>query len=340
MIKWYSPQFGQKETELVNEVLNSGYVTEGPKTKELEEKLSKIVNAKHIIMTTSCTSALYLAIEADKNIRRYREGKVIIPDLTFVATKNAVEMASLDLKIWDVDNITYQMSGSILLQDLPKILLVVNPLGRCFDRDLINSNQPFTIICDNAGCLGSNVSNGKVGCYSLQANKIISCGQGGFCATDDDEYAKEIRRLKDFGRIDKDENNSTGFNFKFNDILAAIVLGQLDLLENRKNKLRYQYAEYKDKLSKYGGFIPFDFLKGEVPLWVEFITENELYRDVLFEFLKLKGIECRKPWKPFIGLDNSKDYYERTIWLPNGPTLNRPQQDYVIKCILEFYDGS
>jgi len=331
VIKWNTPVFGEKEKELVTKVLESGYVSEGPKTKELEEKLAKIVGTKHVIMTTSCTAALYLAIEADKRIREYNSGEVIIPDLTFVSTKNAVELAGLNPNIFDVSQKRYCLVRGIFPP--ARIIIPVNLLGR-------NAWDVFptitTVICDNAGCLGSKVNNGLVGCYSLQANKLISCGQGGFCATDNDLYAYMIRRLKDFGRNKKEENGTSGFNFKFNDILASIVLGQLEKLEERKKLHIEQYLTYKKELQGYGSFI--EFHDGEVPLWVEFFPKEK--RNELIEFLKKNNVEVRIPWKPFKGLPNAKFYYKTCIWLPNGGGLSKNDQNEVINKIKEFYDGN
>ena len=330
-IRWNTPKFGKKEKEILSKVLSSGYVSEGPMTKELEERLSKIVGTKHIIMTTSGTAALYLAIEADKRVKGYSKGDVIIPDLTFVATKNAVEMAGLKPDIRDVDN-DYCLATSPHTQE-DRIIIPVNLLGRKGQSKQVKDNSLVTSIYDNAGCLGSDVPNGKVGCYSLQANKILSCGQGGFCATDDDTYARIIRELKDFGRGNKTDNNTKGFNFKFNDILAGIALGQLDTLEKRKAKHIKQYRVYKRELSEFGRFMEFN--ETEVPLWVEFFPNK---KNELVEYLKEKGIEVRIPWKPLTNKPNAVKYYEECIWLPNGYSLTDTDQIKVIKEIKEFYE--
>lgn len=301
-------------------------------TKILEEELSDIVGTKHIIMTTSATAALYLAIEADKRIKKYDEGTVVIPDLTFVATKNAVELAGLKVEYCDVNTDSFLMNYHLpSYKKHPRIVIPVNLLGRGVT---IYSDGISTIICDNAGCLGSHVPNGDVGCYSLQANKMINCGQGGFCATDDDEYARVIREIKDFGRTNKNQNDTIGFNFKFNDIQAAVTLGQLEQLNTRKRLHIRQYTDYKDSLWKYGKFPNFNFV-GEVPLWIEFITSK---RDELAVFLGRRGIEARKPWKPFQGLPNSRYYYENCLWLPNGTSLSYKDQKKVIETIKEFYN--
>lgn len=342
VISWNSPKFGNKELELVKKVLKSGYVSEGPMTKELEKQLSKIVNAKHIIMTTNATAALYLAIEADKRIRGYTEGTVVIPNLTFIATKNAVEMANLKVEYADVNPNNFMLSFNKKGKQ-PRIILPVNLLGRNIPNVYQDGNAKSTIIMDNAGCLGSNVTNGKVGCYSLQANKLLTCGQGGFCATDDDEYARVIREIKDFGRKDKYDQDTQGFNFKFNDIQAAVVLGQLEQLDERRVMHIDQYYSYRNELNKFGEFIEYnidyDLDITEVPLWIEFITDK---RDELFEYLKQNGVECRKPWKPLVDnptLYPNTDYYTKnTIWLPNGSQVSPKDLKRVISLINKFYE--
>lgn len=336
-INWFEPKFGEKENELVTEVLRSGMVSEGEKTKKLEKKLAKIVGTKHVIMTTSCTAALYLAIKADMIIRGYSEGHVVIPDLTFVGTRNAVEIAGLNEDIQDVDDNRRYLLDTIGLHPDVKIAIIVNLLGRGYHEEINNSSYDApTLIYDNAGALGSNVPNGKVGCYSLQANKMISTAQGGFCATDDDEYAQVIREQKDQGRHNKLDNDTIGFNLKYNDIQAAVALGQLEKLEERKELHKTQYLTYQDELEEFGSFIDFDLENGEIPLWVEFFPKKN--RNGLVVWLENHDISCRIPWKPFELLPNAKHYYENCVWLPNGPGLKSEDQSKVIKLIKEFYN--
>lgn len=331
MIEWNTPKYSEREKELVGEVIDSGYVSEGPKTKELEKKLAELVGCKYIVMTTSATAALYLAIEADKRVRGYVKGEVIIPALTFIGTKNPVELARLDIIYSDVNPGDFTLDDRFVYSKKTKIVIPVNLLGRGCSEEIIN-NKDYTTICDNAGCLGSDVPIGKVGCYSLQANKVVNCGQGGFCATNDERYYKEIRKIKDFGREDKEDNRTIGFNFKFNDILAAVVLGQLETIEDRRIKSKEQLNKYYKELNEYGEFM--DYLNIEIPLWIEFMTDK---RDELHNYLLSKGIKCRKPWKPLMDLENSIIYYNQCLWLPNGFGLTEKEQEEVIKSIKEFY---
>lgn len=83
-----------------------------------------------------------------------------------------------------------------------------------------------------------------------------------------------------------------------------------------------------------GKFIDFNLEGGEIPLWVEFITDK---RDELIDFLGDNGVSCRKPWTPLDNLPNSNYYAENCVWLPNGPSFTEDMQEEVIKLIEEFY---
>lgn len=346
-IGFYEPEFDEEEIKRVTKVLKNGMVSEGKVTKQLEEKLAKIVGTKYVIMTTSCTAAIYLALEADKRIRGYKKGLVAMPSLTMVGTRNAVEVAGLTPICLDVDTDFMLNSKRAISYD---VVLKVNLLGRSKkdDPDVryvvdylpLDKEDTFEVISspiiyDNAGCLGSKVNNGLVGCYSLQANKIISTGgQGGFCATNDIEYATMIRKLKDFGREHKEDNDTKGFNLKFNDVQAAIGLGQLKKLGERKKILLSQYNLYRSELYMFGEFM--DYREGEIPLWIEFYTKDQIK---LKKFLERKNIFARIPWKPIIDFRNADDYYKNVLWLPSGPKLSPRDILKVCKAIKEFYLG-
>jgi perosamine synthetase len=332
MINWNCPKFGAEEKRLVSEVLEGGFVSEGKVTQALEKRLANILGVEHVIMTTSCTSALYLAIMADKNIRGYDEGYVAMPATTFIATKNAVVEAGLIPLIVDVDENFLIDRHEVEIQSKGKFVPIIIPVN-LLGRDCKYPKGENTMICDNAACM-QYVSNGKVGCYSLQSNKIVTCGQGGFCATDDDNYAKEIRRLKDFGRWDKDDVTGQGLNFKFNDIQAAIVMGQLERLDETLNTHIQQYLTYKNELDGVVKFPHFDLLD-EIPLWFEIVCER---RDELESFLKSRNIETRKPWTSLSqDCPNAVFYQDNVLWLPGGVSLSTKDQKEVTKLIKEFY---
>jgi len=362
-INWNEPRFDKDDLEHIKEVLETAYVNEGPKSKELEEKLKEYLGTRHIILTTSATAALFLAIKADSIIKKITDFEVIVPDLTMFATATAVEWAGGKPILVDVEKEKITIDVNKIEEKItPKTMAIipVHTLGRSSDMGTLNNlaqKHNLTIIEDAAGALGSKYegisylgSMGKLGCFSLQSNKIITCGQGGIIATNDDQYNEVIRRLRDFGRFDKKEfvHEKIGFNLKFNDLSAALALGQFEKIEKRKDLLKNQFDQYKQELSSITQIKFFPYQEGEIPLWIDIIAEK---RDELNDYLISQNIHPRKEWPslhmnpPYIKQGNDGDFQnssffsKNVLWLPNGPAINKEQITLISSKIKEFYNG-
>jgi len=262
-INWYEPRFDKEEEKIVLDVIRENYVNEGPRTKELESKIENYLGVKHAIIITNATAGLFLAVKADAEIKKKKKFEVIVPDLTMLATATAVEWAGGTPIIVDVN----PNNGTINIQDLEDRItedtigiIPVHTLGRAADMERLEKlakKCDLTIIEDAAGALGSRDiegnylgTMGKVGVYSLQSNKIITSGQGGIIVTNDEEYFEKIKRLRDFGRLSNKEflHQEAGYNLKFNDLSAALALGQFEKLETRKKMLLEQREQYRSEL--------------------------------------------------------------------------------------------
>ena len=189
-----------------------------------------------------------------------------------------------------------------------------------------------------------------MGCYSLQSNKIITCGQGGFVSTDDDRYHEVMRRLRDFGRFSNKEfiHEKEGYNLKFSDLAAALTLSQLKKIESRKSLLIHQRNLYEKELSsvKEIRFPKANIIKGEVPLWIDIHIKN---RVDLVACLKLHNIFSRDCWPaihrnpPYSYLGKDEDFpnasylADNCLWLPNGPHLSDEDILHICEKIKEFY---
>jgi perosamine synthetase len=359
-IRWYEPKFGNEELEEVKAVLKAEYVNEGPKTAELENDFKKYLGVKHIIMTTSATAALFLAIKAEATVRRIQDFEVIVPDLTMFATATAVNWAGGRPIMVDVkkDNLTIDPAKIARKINNKTIAIVpVHITGRSADMPrimAIANEHNLAIIEDAAGALGSKLQDrflgtiGKVGCFSLQSNKIITSGQGGVIASNDDKHYELIRRLRDFGRFSKEEflHEITGYNLKFNDLSAALAIAQLRKLEERKLSLINQSNRYKLNLSTLQQIKFFDFAEGEIPLWIDVIVRE---RRELSDYLASKQIYCRNCWpalhrnKPYADRGSDSDFpnssfaSDKVLWLPNGPKITREKINHVCDQIKQFY---
>ncbi|MEK6825657.1 MAG: DegT/DnrJ/EryC1/StrS family aminotransferase [Nanoarchaeota archaeon] len=360
-IRWNEPRFDAEDLANVSQVLQDNYVNEGPKTKELEEQLQKYLGVKHVIMTCNGTTALYLALRADKLIRNLNEYEVLVPDMTMLATATAVSWAGGNPVLCDVEKQRYCLDIDSVRKNLTprtKAILPVHVLGKAANMQSLQKiaeELKLTIIEDAAGALGSKDEQGrmlgtigKVGCFSMQSNKIITSGQGGFVVTNDTRYHETMRRIRDFGRFSNKEflHEVEGYNLKFSDLAAALALGQLKKIEQRKQLLRRQFELYHTQLSFIPGIV-FPEVKGqEVPLWIDPIVPQ---RKELITFLNAQNIFPRECWS---ALHHNKPYWHQgsdehfpnasfvssnVLWLPNGPHLNEEEILYVSQKIKEFY---
>jgi perosamine synthetase len=358
-VNWNEPKFGEEEIALVTEVLRSGYVTEGPKSKELEDRIKDFLGVKHVILTTNGTAALFLAIKADEIIRNLRDYEVLVPDMTFIATATSVGWAGGKPVLVDVEkeNSCIDLEkAEMKITPKTKMIIAVPLFGRSYDTnklEKISRDHDLTIIEDVAGSLGSKNSGkylgtfGKMGCFSLQANKIISSGHGGFVVTDDDQYYEVMRRIKDFGRMGKEEfHKIEGYNLKYNDILAAVALGQFSKLKERMNTFREQRERYIKNLTGISN-ISFPPLQSEgVPVYIDLISEK---RDELYTYLDSQGIGTRKGYSalhqnpPYQDQGKDEEFpissflSKKCLLLPSGNNLSFEEIDFVSNKIKEFY---
>jgi len=359
-IRWNEPRFGKEELEEVRKVIESNYVNEGPKTKELEELFQNYLGVKHVVITTNATAALFLAVKAEAEKRKVSDFEVIVPDMTMLATASAVNWAGGKPIMVDIKNDDLTIDASKLEEKISNktiAILPVHVLGRAADMEKIleiAKKHNLAVIEDSAGALGSKLNGkflgtiGDIGCFSLQSNKIITSGQGGVIALNDDKLYELIRRYRDFGRMNNKEllHEIAGYNLKFSDLAAALAVAQFKRLDERKKLLLEQYKLYKESLSDVKQIKFFQIKEGEIPLWIDAFVEK---RKELLAFLSANQIFCRECWPslhrnpPYKsqGLDkdfpNSSLASDNVLWLPNGPAISNENINFICSKIKEFY---
>lgn len=242
-------------------VLDSGYLTEGSVTRELEACLRDYLQVRHALAVTSCTTGLEVALRA-LNIGPGDE--VILPDYTFPATAHAVALTGARPVIVDVEKDTLLISPAAVEQALnprTKALLPVslfgNPLGYSWISALKQKHSLY-IVEDAACALGAEWQGAKVGSladisvFSLHPRKFITTGEGGIITTNNDAWAAWMRSYTHFGTEQaKTERESTQFvrmgtNYKLSNVQAAIGLGQMqdiDMLLAERRALAQSYTE-------------------------------------------------------------------------------------------------
>ncbi len=360
-IPWWHPVLGPLEREMILKVLDTNFPNDGDFTQDFEREIAAISGTRFAVGVTSGTAAIFLGVSA---CGIGPGDEVIVPDLTFIATANAVTLAGASVVLVDVCKHDMTMDpGEVIRAITPKTrgIIPVHVNGRAAPmRELgkIAAQYGLRVIEDAAAAFGSRVdgrglgSIGDLGCFSFAPSKIITTGQGGAIVTNDERLYQRLRELKDQGRPVRgtggaDEHPRLGFNFKLSNILAAVGLAQLRDLERRRAHLRNLYAWYRESLAGLDRIqMPsFRIERGESPQWVDILAEN---RDGLADFLEGDAIETRKFWYPIhtqgpyqrdgAKFPNATYLSGRGLWLPSALSLTREDVAKVCAAIAEFVE--
>ena len=362
MMNWYEmknimqhrPTFEKEEAEATYKyMLEDSFITEYKKTDELEKMITKYLNCKECIMTTSGTCAIILSLMSlDLQIG----DEVIVPNYTMIATVNAIKMLKLKPVIIDVDKDTYTLNLENIKKNITnktKAIIHVSLNNRYKNMtelvEYCNTNN-YYLIEDSAQSLGCRINGknlgtfGNIGCFSLSSPKIISTGQGGFCVTDNEVLAKKMRMIKNFGRRESGKDNFEvfGINLKFTDLQAVIGIEQMKKMDYRVKRMREIFDLYYNELKDIVEMKP--PLNNEwIPWFVDIFTDR---REELVVFLKKHKISTRLTYGE---INKTKMYYNKDIFvnsqyvsnnglfLPSYITLEDKDILQICKLIKIFY---
>lgn len=354
-ISWWRTEFGEPAIEAIAAAIRSERVGQGPLTEAFERDFAERLGMKYAVTVTSGSAALYIALIA----RGIGHGdEVIVPDRTWVASAHAVCMTGAKVVLADVKPhmpIIEEEVIESLITPRTKAIMPVHLNGRASNMDRIleiAGRHKLWVVEDTCQALFSGDSAGKflgtrsgAGCFSLGTTKLISSGQGGVVVTDDPEYHKCLKLVKNHGVVDQftDRWNQFGFNFKFTDFQAAMVHQQLKTIESRLLHLREVYAAYRDSVEKLSwiNLIPFGS-SNELPLYVDAVTPH---RERLISYLREKSIQVR-PHPPSLhttsylnsggAFANSLRFNREGLYLPAGPTQPIQNIERVIDALRKF----
>lgn len=314
------PSLGIEELDAIKEPIIKGWLTQGPQVAKFEAEFSNIHNVNHALASTSCTTALHLALMA---MGIGPGDEVIVPAFTWVSTANVVLYCGATPVFCDVDIKTFNIKISDIaskITDKTKAIIPVHLFGLCADIDAIKKVIPSHIkIIEDAACAtGASYkkrfagSLGDMGAFSFHPRKTITCGEGGMLTTNDDKLNVIVEKLRNHGAEISEEKrhlgpkpyvlpdfNVLGYNYRMTDLQAAIGRVQLSKL-NQFVKEREYWAKYYTK--------ELDSLEWLIPQSVpEYITQHawQAYvcyvdpnkspksRNEIMEYLQTKGISTR-----------------------------------------------
>jgi perosamine synthetase len=340
------------------------WITEGPKAKEFTEKLLALIGAKYGVLAPNGTLALYLALRA-AGIKPGDE--VIVPDFTFIATANAIEMVGAIPVFVDVNRKNFQIeisSAEKFITPKTKAIMPVHVYGTIADMDEVKKiaeKHNLIIVEDAAQAIGVHYKGkhagtfGKAAAFSFFADKTITTGEGGMIVTHDEKVYEHLLYLRNQGRKDRGTfiHPEIGYNFRMTDIQCAIGLEQLKKFEEikkRKNTLKEKYLELLKNIpqvkifepEKGAEWIPFriGIICERAHELMKFMQENEIEPRTFFYPLHLqpcfKGF-TRAGERFNSEFPNAVYGYEHGVCLPTFPELTLEQVEYTCNTIKKFY---
>jgi dTDP-4-amino-4,6-dideoxygalactose transaminase len=350
------PFFDEQEQKALIEPLATGWVVQGPKVKMFEEAVRSYTGAGYARATTSCTTALHLALVA---CGVGPEDEVILPSFTFVASANAVEYVGARPVFIDIDLKTFNIDVSRIesaITHRTKAIMPVHLFGLCADMGpvlKIAAKHNLRIVEDAACAIGGFYNGkhagtmGEVGCFSFHPRKSITTGEGGMVLTDDPELAHQVEILHDHGAEISDlarhegkglllpQYNTLGYNYRMTDFQGALGVTQMQKLSYILEQKRRLAARYTEALSSPGWLQPPIVPDGYVHGYQAYvcalasdsrdgITPDQMgklrsKRDKLMAYLGQQGISTRQGTHAVHALGFYREKYGIGLWdFPNA----------------------
>lgn len=357
------PWVDESELRELQRVIDSTFLTEHDRTREFEGMTAKLTGSKHALAMCNGSMALFVCLKA---LGIGSGDEVIVPNLTFVATANAVIMAGAAPVLCEVREDTFCLDverAEKLVSGKTRALMPVHLYGQSADMPEVMAlarRHHLRVIEDAAEGVGVTFNGrhvgtfGDMGILSYYGNKTITCGEGGMVLTDDDELARAAYRLKNYGRDRKGTfvHESIGFNFSFTDLQAAIGIAQMKKMPAIVRRKREIHDRYVEELRALSGLRPaFVDPRCQPVFWfTSFLCDDA---EALSDCLRLHGIQTRRFFCPLhlqpcyadgrhVRIPDqdfrvSERIYRRGISLPSSYSLSDRDQAFVIGKIQRFY---
>lgn len=369
------PTIGEEEWLATKDVFMSGWLTQGPKVKEFEQKFGAYHSAKHSLATTSCTTALHLGLKA----MGVEEGdEVIVPAFTWVSTANSILYCGAKPVFADVSTETNNIDPANLKKlrtAKTKAIIPVHLFGLCADIDAIKEELPGVKILEDCACAAGATYKGRwagtlgdMGAFSLHPRKSITTGEGGVLTTNNSQLNEMADCLRNHGASVSEEQrhlgpkpyllpefHEMGFNYRMTDFQGAIgtvQLGKLDRFINERNEWATYYSNALESIPWLRTPSVPQGWRHAWQAYVCYVDPNKAPRprNEIMEILQSKGISTRPGTHAVHNLSFYKKKYglkaddfrnaflcdQQTLAIPLFNKMTKEDFDYVIQALKEI----
>ena len=317
------PEITDGDKRAILATLNQNLLTDGPKLKEFENKFAKFTGTSYAIGVSNATAALQLSLKA---IGIGKGDQVIVPDLTFVASINAILFTGATPVIVDIDKEDYNVSIDSIKKSLTKKTKAIMPVhfaGKsCKMQEIqtIARKNNLKIIEDCAHAIGGKLNKkhvgtfGDAGCFSFYPTKNLTTFEGGMVITNSKKISETIKTLRNHGITKSYQDRFTkgkpweydvsvpGYNYRLDEIRATLGISQLKRITQNNLKRKKAALYYNSRLKNNKSIITPKILKDEdhaCHLYVlRFKKQGKFSRDDLFTKLLKNGIRSSVHYKP------------------------------------------
>ena len=370
MIPIAKPYLTQDEAQAAYDTILTGWITQGPRVAEFEEKFAEYTGSRFAVAVSSCTTALHLSmIVSDIG----PDDEVICPSMSYIATANSIRYVGAIPVFAEVDPDTFNINlidAEKKITSKTKAILIVHQIGMPAEIDAfarLCAKYQLKLIEDAACAIGSTYNDRRIGChselvcFSFHPRKVISTGDGGMITTPREDYYLRLKQLRQHGMSVDDrirhESNKTvfenyaelGYNYRMTDIQAAVGIQQLkklDWIVQERRKIAHHYIqglkeiecirfqhESENCVSNYQSFSL--YLDPMCPI----------SRNFLIDKLLEKGIATRRgvmtahrevaymPSGQSMTLPASEEASDRSILIPLYIPMSLEEIDYIIETI-------
>jgi dTDP-4-amino-4,6-dideoxygalactose transaminase len=372
-IPFHRPVYDEHDAQALLESLHSGKIVgDGERTQRASARLAELLAVRHVLLTTSCTHALELAMMV---LRLEPGDEVIVPSFTFVSTTNCVMRERARVVFADVVPGTLTIDPRDVERKItPRTKAIIPVLYAGVSPDLhaltrSTHGRRIVIVEDAAQGVGASYggkpagTTGAIGCYSFHETKNFSTGEGGAFATDNAEYASRAEILREKGTnrkqfmqglVDKYTWVDVGSSYLPPDMVGALLISQLEkreTIQQRRESIHLRYMEAFAPLAD-DGFLTLPVIPGAVRSNYHIfhvLMRDEASRNNAIAFFRTKGVGTTFHYLPLhlspVGrslgygpgdFPVTESASARLLRLPIYPSLTEEEQTHVIRTMQEF----